>query len=235
MRPIDKGTTPLDKDSNPIQLEIYQQSRGHLITRLGAYCSYCERYLGGNIAVEHIQPKSKKPQLELDWDNFLIACNNCNSIKGDKEVIISDFLWADKDNTSLAFIYISGGLITTSPNLTPKILQLAKNTIKLTGLDRVPSDDPDINPEMKDRRWSERRTALLRAERAYQNLIKTNTESMREQIVDTALATGFFSVWMMVFQHDSDILQRFINAFPGTRKGCFDSNCVPITRPGGNI
>ncbi|PJN89603.1 HNH endonuclease [Bacillus sp. mrc49] len=235
MRPIDKGTIPLDQEGNPVQLEFYQQSRGHLITRLGAYCSYCERYLGGNIAVEHIQPKSKKPNLELDWENFLIACNNCNSIKGNKSVILSDFLWPDKDNTSLAFIYISGGLITTPANLTPKILSMAKNTIKLTGLDRVPSDDLNINSEMKDRRWSERRTALLRAERANQNLLMTNTKSMRDQIVDTALATGFFSIWMTVFQHDSDMLQRFILAFQGTSKGCFDSKCTPINRPGGNI
>lgn len=235
MRPINKGTIPLDMESKPIQLEFYQQSRGHLITRLGAYCSYCERYLGGNIAVEHIQPKSKNPQLELDWGNLLIACNNCNSIKGDKPVNLSDFLWPDKDNTSIAFIYISGGLITTPPNLTQNILRLAKNTIELTGLDRIPSEDPNINPEMKDRRWSERRTALLRAERANTNLIMTNTESMRNQIVDTAIATGFFSIWMTVFQHDSDMLQRFIHAFPGTSEECFDSKCAPVNRPNGNI
>jgi uncharacterized protein (TIGR02646 family) len=235
MRPIDKGIIPKNESGNPIQLKIYQQSRGHLIERLGTYCSYCERFLGGNIAVEHIQPKSKNANLELDWDNFLLACKNCNSIKGDQSVVLDEYLWPDKDNTLLAFLYISGGLIITSPNLSPSLLQKAKNIIKLTGLDRVPSDDLSENPEMKDTRWRERRTAIDKAERAYKHLLANNTEEMRFQIVDTATSTGFFSVWMTVFHQDSDMLKRLIEVFPGTSNDCFDPKSVPINRPGGQI
>ncbi|WP_214855546.1 HNH endonuclease [Exiguobacterium sp. s166] len=235
MRPIERGSIPLDRDQNEIEFNFYQQSRGHLLTRLGSYCSYCERYLGGNIAVEHVRPKSKESNLELEWDNFLIACNNCNSIKGDRSIELDKYLWPDKDNTTLAFIYITGGLINVSPNLNPEVIEIAENTIKLTGLDRVPSDDPFLNPEMKDRRWSERRTAFEKAERAKRNLFVNNTESMREQIVDTALSTSFFSTWMTVFLHDIDMLKRFIDAFPGTSKACYNSSYTPITRVGGTL
>ncbi|WP_239500232.1 hypothetical protein [Bacillus pseudomycoides] len=58
---------------------------------------------------------------------------------------------------------------------------------------------------------------------------------MREQIVDTAVAAGFFSVWMSVFQHDEDMLQRLLQAFPGTSVSCFDENGVPINRNGGRV
>ncbi|WP_223592643.1 HNH endonuclease [Neobacillus bataviensis] len=235
MRPIDKGPVPTDKDGQPIQLKKYQQSRGHLINRLGAYCSYCERNLGGNIAVEHVKPKSMHPDLKLDWDNFLLACNNCNSIKGNKHVELDQFLWPDKDNTLLAFVYASGGLIYVSPTLSPVLRQLAENTIKLTGLDRIPSDELSENPEMKDTRWRSRRTALDKAERSYRHLMKNDTEEMRVQIVDTATSTGFFSIWMMVFQHDIDMRQRLFQAFPGTSTDSFNSNYVPINRIGGKI
>lgn len=235
MRPIDKGSSPLDSNQKPIQFKTYQHSRGHLISRLGLYCSYCERFLGGDLAVEHIQAKSKHSDLELDWDNFLIACKNCNSVKGDQEVVLTDYFWPDKDNTFLAFTYISGGMIITSSALTKSSLELAKNTINLTGLDRTPSYDVNANPEMSDRRWAERRTAWEKAERAKKNLMKNDTDEMRSQILDTATSTGFFSVWMTIFQHDRDMLERFINTFPGTSSSCFNSNFVAIKRTGGVI
>ncbi|MCW1941660.1 HNH endonuclease [Bacillus anthracis] len=73
--------------------------------RIGSYCSYCERSLGGNVAVEHIQPKSLHKELALTWDNFLLACVNCNSIKSNQSINLEEYLWPDKDNTLLAFHY----------------------------------------------------------------------------------------------------------------------------------
>lgn len=235
MRPIDKGKVPLDKNGDPIRFTRYQQSRGHLVSRIGTYCSYCERTLNGYIDVEHVQPKNSQGHLKLEWDNFLLACINCNSIKGKEPIILDEYLWPDKDNTLLAFQYTDGGLITISLTLTTAIKQLAEKTIKLTGLDRYPSLDPLKNPEMSDTRWRERRTTYDKAKRAEKNLVNCNVIPMREQIVDTATATGFFSIWMSVFKDDSDMLQRLLQAFPGTSHNCFDTNCVPINRHGGKI
>lgn len=235
MRPIDRGDVPLDGNGEPIQFIKYQESRGYLLDRIGSYCSYCERGLGGNVAVEYMQPKSLHDGLALTWGNFLLACINCNSIKGDQSINLEEYLWPDKDNTLLAFHYMEGGLITVSIALTPEVKQLAERSIKLTGLDRYPSMDPNTNPERTDTRWRYRRTAYERAMRAKENLTEFDNPPMREQIVDTAVATGFFSVWMSVFQHDADMLLRLIHAFPGTSTNCFDENGVPVNRDGGKV
>jgi hypothetical protein len=58
---------------------------------------------------------------------------------------------------------------------------------------------------------------------------------MRKQIVSNAQGRGFFSVWMTVFKDDPDMLNRFINAFPGTCTDCFDVEGKAILRPGGRI
>ena len=36
-------------------------------------------------------------------------------------------------------------------------------------------------------------------------------------VIDVAVATGFFSVWMTVFRDDEDMCRRLKQAFPGTR------------------
>jgi uncharacterized protein (TIGR02646 family) len=48
-------------------------------------CAYCEAIIS-DVApahVEHIKPKSKRPDLVVDWQNLTLACPNCNSAKGD--------------------------------------------------------------------------------------------------------------------------------------------------------
>ncbi|WJE55663.1 hypothetical protein QRE66_28080 (plasmid) [Bacillus cereus] len=144
-------------------------------------------------------------------------------------------MWPDKDNTLLAFHYMEGGLIRASTAITPEVKQLAERSMQLTGLDRYPSMDPYKNPERTDTRWRERRTAYDIAMRAKRNLTRYDNPAMRELIVDTAIATGFFSVWMSVFQHDADMLLRLIHAFPGTSTNCFDENGVPVNREGGKV
>ena len=39
---------------------------------------------------------------------------------------------------------------------------------------------------------------------------------MKTQIMITAVAEGFFSVWMTVFADEPQILQALIESFPGT-------------------
>ncbi|MEQ8997329.1 MAG: hypothetical protein RID53_12610 [Coleofasciculus sp. B1-GNL1-01] len=88
---------------------------------------------------------------------------------------------------------------------------------------------------MKDRRWLNRQKAWDIAERSLNNLKKNDTSFMREQIVETAKTRGFWSVWMTVFVEDTDMLKRFIHAFPGTCKTCFNDQFQPIPRPGGAL
>lgn len=231
MRPIDRGMCPKDITGNIKKFSKYQDARGDLIDKLGEYCSYCEMQLDASLAVEHVQPKSNptSSHLALEWENFLLACTNCNSIKGDKNIQLSEYYWADRDNTARAFEYLKGGIVRVSQNLTTSEQKCAQKTLELTGLNRIPNPDPTVS----DRRWSNRRDAWEMAERSLYHLKKHDTLAMRAQIVLTAQAKGFWSVWMTVFKNDQDMLDRFIKAFPGTCLLSFDSQGKPIPRPGG--
>ncbi len=60
---------------------IYQSAAALLGDRLGKFCCYCDQPLAGQIAVEHVLPKSYYPLFTIAWENFLLACEICNSNK----------------------------------------------------------------------------------------------------------------------------------------------------------
>jgi hypothetical protein len=183
------------------------------------------------LAIEHIRPKSLYPNLELEWSNFLLACTNCNSTKGTQDIILSDYYWPDEDNTFLAFTYLEGGLVRPNSQLNNQEKIKAEATLKLTGLDK-----PFINdPKVSNRLLLNRRYVWDLAIRSLDHLHKNDTPEMRQQITCTATGHAYWSIWMTVFKDDSDMLKRFIEAFPGTCQDCFDDNCNPIPRPNGNL
>jgi hypothetical protein len=110
--------------------------------------------------------------------------------------------------------------------LSDKALKL----IELVGLDRTPDTS-----SASDRRWSNRREAWDIANHARRRLEKRDFVELREQIVETAQAKGYWSMWMVVFKDDHDMLKRLIAAFPGTAADCFhvESGYVAIARNGG--
>ncbi len=239
MRPVVRDSRPKDSNGNEIRYAKYQDARGELIKRLGEYCSYCEMHLDASLAVEHVQPK-KPPgaannirERELNWDNFLLACTNCNSTKDNTEVNLDDYFWPDRDNTFRALKYQEGGLVTPADDLSRDLREKASATICLTGLDKQPLNDP----AKSDRRWQNRLEAWDRAQRSKRNLEKCNTEYMREQIVMNAADKGFWSIWMTVFADDADMRRRFIDAFRGTCRDCFDERegFTPKKRSDGKI
>ncbi len=44
-------------------------------------CYLCEEKNPTSTEIEHFLAKSKHPDLEYNWDNLLLACHHCNSIK----------------------------------------------------------------------------------------------------------------------------------------------------------
>lgn len=142
-------------------------------------------------------------------------CTNCNSIKSDKNPGIGACTWPDKDNTSLAYTYSEGGIVEVAAGLSAAQDAVAKETMELVGLDRKEAWD--------------------KAERAKKRLAELDNEAMRQQIADTCVAGGYWSVWMTVFEGDSDMRQRFIDAMPGTAQDCFDANTQALSRPGGLV
>ncbi|MGB4497224.1 MAG: HNH endonuclease [Methylococcaceae bacterium] len=234
MRPVERGDEPVDENGNALEFKEYGDAREYLIERLGDYCSYCEMQFS-TPAVEHIQPKSLEPALEKDWSNFLLACPSCNSNKGNKLINVGNFheyFWADCDNTFRAFRYEKDRAPQVDLTLDAKNQQIAQNTLELTGLDREPTHKKLTE---KDRRWIKRNEAWAIAERAKFNLSHIPVDEMREQIIDTATSTGFWSVWMTVFANDVEMRQRFITAFRGTSSNCFDATTQAVPRNGGQI
>ena len=233
MRPVVRGVCPTDNQGNNIVFKHYSEVRGELINRMGEYCSYCEMHLDASLAVEHVKPKAHNPGEEVNWDNFLLACSNCNSTKGQTNVVLNDYLWPDTDNTFHALKYTEGGLISPSPILfgNPVLRKKAENTIKLLGLDKQPANDPAAS----DRRWVSRREAWDIAVDSKKDLANNDTQEMRRQIIRSATAGGYWSIWMTVFGNDPDMRRRLLRAFPGTCTDCFDPDkgFAPVCRDGG--
>ena len=219
MRPINKGYWPINPKTNKKAVfhsekaqedTTYRDASPYLSERLGKYCCYCERKIS-NPTIDHIRPKSRYPELRGDWDNFLLACNSCNSTKKNKDIInLDDYYWPHLDNTACIFEYQEGGIIYVNPSLTDDQKEKAQNTIKLTGLNNL---NPDSN---RTSRLEERGKVWREAKKYFKNLQNNDTPEMRECIVDLASASGHWSIWMTVFKEDIDMLNRFINAFPGT-------------------
>ena len=213
MRPVDKGAHPLHADGTPVVFATYGDAARYLRDRLGRFCSYCERKIPVNLAVEHVVPKSQKPELEKDWGNFLLACTNCNSQKRDKPVEPADYLWPDTDDTLAAFTYEPSGAIKVAAGFDPLQQAKAKALLSLVGLDLPPEDVSAADYRHKDRleQWGKARVALDMLARAPDH----TRDKTRAAII--TLATDGYSVWATVFRGDPATLAALANKYPGTR------------------
>lgn len=229
MRPIERGAAPQ-------AFTNYRDAYPHLISRLGDYCSYCERQIETNLAVEHVQPKDPMPALRNAWDNFLLGCVNCNSSKGDTTVALADYLWPDSENTLSAFEYKRGGLVTSGGALDPILRGKAEATLRLVGLDKDPGNpNAARRPTSSDQRWLRRFEAWEKAEWCLNLLGANDTDEVRELIVEVAKGRGMFSIFWTVFAGDIDLRRRLREAFVGTSVSCFDADENVQPRPGGQV
>lgn len=226
MRPIERGPAPR------VYTE-YGDAIDDLVGRLGRYCTYCERRLPVSLAVEHMSPKDHHPDRELDWDNFLLGCTNCNSTKSNKDVSDDATLWPDRDNTLLAVTYARGGFVTISEGVNDADLRARiKVLLDLVGLDRHAARVP--RPTDKDKRWQQREELWAVAEEtlgSYEALKRSPVAL--SLIVTAALGYGFLSVWLTVFDAYPEVRLALLDAFPGTAKDSFDDTGRCVNRPGG--
>ena len=211
MRPVDKSLF----QGNKQRYIPYGDAKDDLITALGCFCSYCERQgFPSALAVEHIQDKNSFPSLELEWSNFLLACTNCNSIKGTKTVTNS--LLPDRDNTYAVFMYLESGFIQVKPDLDDVLKGQAQALINLAELDRIPGRQGYSG---KDTLWLNRKESWVLANRYLKKY--QNKDCDIETIIDLALNNGFWSVWMQVFVDFPNVQKELIHVFSGTQKKFF--------------
>jgi uncharacterized protein (TIGR02646 family) len=190
---VKRGASPKTDD-----FADYADAKLYLISRLGSYCSYCERKINTQLAVEHIQPKALPAYAHKigEWGNFLLACVNCNSTKKDKDVILADVFLPDRDNTFIAFQYTLDGKVQPANGIAVGLANKAKDTLALSGLDKKINTVFDENgKQIAIDRVSQRMEAWLIAEDA-KNDVNANpiNQAVRKGAVRTALASGFFSI-----------------------------------------
>jgi uncharacterized protein (TIGR02646 family) len=229
MRPVLRGASPQAADYGN-----YRDAFLELASRIGMFCSYCERRIATQLAVEHIQPKGLPAYEHLKgrWENFLLGCVNCNSTKGDQDVVLSNLLLPDRDNTAAAYTYTMDGKVTVQAGLMPAQRTMAQQTLQLTGLDKRASSVIDSNGKLVAiDRVAQRMEIWLIAQDSKADLQSNPNPAFRRQIARTAIGHGFFSIWMTVFYDDVAVRKLLIEQFAGTANDCFDPDKTTTVSP----
>ncbi len=223
MRPVDKGHR--NKEYRP-----YSTAKRDLFEAIGPYCSYCERKVSLGGAVEHVQPKSKVPMKQYDWDNFLLGCVNCNSRKGGKTVDdtnISDFVWPDIDDTYHMIEYDPTTLMPLpSPTLNPDDQKRVANLISLVGLNAPsPKESSKDYMSASDTRVEDRIKSSVEA-RDYKDRYLNLTDEAKPEylkiLMDLISRANHWSIWMHEMEDVPELREALLNLLPGTRKSCFE-------------
>lgn len=246
MRPIVK-LDKTDAAGNPTEFNPWTDAKPTLVDEIGCFCSYCEKYNSSSaLEVEHICGKGctdatgslKYDHLKYRWNNFLLSCKNCNTIKSKKDIALTNPFLPHQNNL-LHFITIGiGGTIQIKGGVSAADRIRVQAFLDLVGLDRDPSH-PDYSP--KDDRWDTRLAVYDLAKRQLQKYTSTTPSTDIENIVELAKAKGFFSVWYYQFWHHDEVIDALINGitisgklikpFPGTHLSSFDSGNHFTTLP----
>lgn len=215
MRPVVKYPCPEKPKGTKKVFSPYDIAKPDLVDNLGDFCSYCDWQVNiVALEVEHVDDKHNNPGKMESWDNFLLACKNCNTIKGTKPINYSTMLFPHIQNTYEIFTYLNEGVISINNKLDQGIQLKVQNMINLVGLDRDPSH---AQYSFKDKRW-EYRMIVWRKANEYLNDYR-NGDIKIKSIIDLALARGFWSVWMQVFKGEA-VEDKLIATFKGTYQDC---------------
>jgi hypothetical protein len=233
----------------PLEVNPWGNAKQDLVNELGSYCSFCEKYNSRSaLHVEHMYGKGCKDQagnliynnLKFRWDNFLLACVNCNGVKGNKDIAALNPFMPHEDNLLYFLEVINGGLIQIKRGTTGNDLDRTQAFVDLIGLDRVPNHPQYSN---KDDRWDNRLTVFDKATRQRAKYTNANPTTDLETIVDVARTSGHFSVWYYIFAGVDDVLDALINGitiagthvvpFPGIHAPSFDpaNHFATLPRP----
>ncbi|MDE0695947.1 MAG: HNH endonuclease [Boseongicola sp.] len=232
MRPVAKGQPP------QAEYAQYRDALDDLAGQIGLFCSYCEQPIQHVPEVEHVQPKSLEPELERSWENLLLGCKSCNSTKSDKPVDLDRVAMPDRDNTFRGLVFLEGGRIGLAPGLTGTQAELMRHVVGLVRLDRHPdAENKDDQPTDRDKRADLQRDVWDLAHRYRRLVEQPEGDPLICNLIadDLAPAKGFFSVWMTVFRDHPEMLERFIQAFPGTDACSFNDEGQAVLRPGGRL
>lgn len=224
MRAVKKGKSPK-------KYSDYKDAVYDLAGRIGWYCSYCEMPVKNMIEIEHVIPQNNGGA-KLDWNNFLLSCKYCNTVKSNNNKDRTGYLFPDEDNTSIAYKYSQTKVLEPNNNLSSQINQFAKNTINLCGLDRKPGH---TKLTKSDKRWISRDEAWSIAKVSYRDYTKHPLEVVLNAIIRTAVASGHYSIWLEIFKNKPEFKAKLDKKIKGTYITIYDKNGNSKKRRGGKI
>ena len=97
-------------------------------------CSYCEIIPSSSyMEVDHFEPKSRYPELVLDWENLLPACRKCNSHKSSHDTRAFPIINPTKINPEPYFDY---DFFSIKPSNASPNWDLSERTIIVCNLNR---------------------------------------------------------------------------------------------------
>ena len=220
MRPVNKGNIPQKLDGTDKTYTTYGQAKDDLRERLGSFCSYCEMNIENQPDIEHVSPKSKNPDLETEWDNFLLACKVCNTLKNNHNDDRNGYVFPDTHNTSFLYEYLENDVKVKS-DLPQNIKELAIATFDLIELNRK----FDTSDRVDDRALA-RLHSWHKAQEAFKDFLELSTHP--EMIRATARScSGFFSMWVQIFQEYPEVKKAILENVSGTAVDCYDENFNP--------
>lgn len=207
MRPVNKGPWPTHGHNNVRYIyNNWANASPFLKNRTGWFCHLCEIPLTSGSAVEHIKSRNEFPRLSNSWTNFLLICVYCNSRKGAAEVIApyrKNYYWPHIANTLLAYSISTEQLVEVGCGLDPDQKERAQRLINLYKLNESTTDDGAM-----DQRHRMRTKAFTFASRRLEEYL--NGKCTIQAIVDSAVSSGFFSLWYQVFSNHPPVLRALI-------------------------
>lgn len=196
--------------------EDYGDAKLPLVGNIDRYCSYCEslREIDA-LEIEHRVARHNGGS-ETAWDNFLLCCKVCNTVKSTQDVG-DDFHWPHQNNTLLGFIYEEDGRVKVNPELPEMSKERAQNLYNLVRLGRESAD-----ATAKDFRWQRRYETWCKARIARKRYEEGKWNE--DDVIGKAKDNGHWSIWFAAFEGVDAILSRLISDFAGTCSSCFDAD-----------
>lgn len=126
----------------------WREELDELYAAYGNCCAYLAVFFErttGEGTVDHFVPKSLRPDLAYEWNNYRLACSRMNSRKRD----FSDVLDPFEVKNGWFRLEVVSGRIFPDPHLSDRLRQQVQETI-----DRLGLDDPD-NREMRAKHYQD--------------------------------------------------------------------------------
>jgi len=189
-----------------------------------------------DLHVEHMYPKKPHPEFELSWDNFLIACNTCNSYKNihlgntRRRRLELRYLWPHRENTYRAFRYYADGRVELRPGLRKPIRKAAEATREMVGLLLSPTKAVAYKMQGIAYDGLDKRAQAWRQAAGFRR-IYLNRPSLGSAIAiaEGAMSMGYFSIWMEVFNDRLEVRRELIRVFKADPR-CFDAHTQPVKK-----